>query len=256
MNARLKTTARLAVGALLATLAFALGLGAWRGSQLDREIGHLRDELHTHSHLQTDHRRLREALPSDTEWEGLRYDHIRLEELRKQLVELRSRPAGATVPPSVAPSAATPLPVPVSAWRQTGWATPVDTLHTALWAASQGNIDIMAQSIFLDERARAKAQSLLERLRQTTSLEASTPEHLIALLTVKEVPLGSLQLLSLTQPNPKLAMIRVRLTAPEGAAKVTNLTLRQTTGEWRLVVPEGAVDAYALQLTGPSAPKT
>ncbi|MBL9204640.1 MAG: hypothetical protein JNN01_06120 [Opitutaceae bacterium] len=260
MNVRLPTSARLAVGALLAALAFALGLGAWRGAQLDRELSRLRDELHAHSHLQTEHRRLRQALPSDAEWEGLRSDHTRMEEVRKQLAELRTRPAGPTALPSAAPSTApsspSPPQVPVSVWRQAGRATPEAALYTTLWAASQGNIDIMAQSILLDERARAKAQRLIEQLRPTASLEASSPEHLIALLTVKEVPLGSLQLLSLTQPNPTLAMIRVRLTAPEGAAKVTNLTLRQTSGQWRLVVPEAAVDAYTLQLTGRSAPKT
>lgn len=256
MTTRFQTFARLAVGALLATIALALGLGAWRGAQLDRELSRLRDALHAHSHLQTEHRRLREALPSDAEWEGLRSDHTQLEELRKQLAELRTRQAGPTAPPSVAPSVPAPAAVPVSAWRQAGWATPEAALHTALWAASQGNIDLMAQSIRLDERARTKAEGLLERLRTSPSLEASTPEHLIALLTLKEVPLGSLQLLSLTQPNPNLAMIRVRLTAPEGAAKVTNLTLQQTSRVWRLLVPEAAVDAYILQLTGPASPKT
>ena len=258
MSNRFDSSFKRLMGVLLVALTFVLGRGAWNHTRLAAEIDALQNALTEGEHLRAEHRRLAAAQPSASEWEALRADHTVLEQVRTQLAELRARPAPhpATRPTLPNAAATAPPPVPVRAWRNAGRGTPEAALETALWAANQGNIEVMAQSILLVGQTQAKAQRLFERFRPSAPVEASTPEHLVALLTVKEVPLGSMQLLSQTPSNPQMAAIRVRLTAPDGSSKVTRLTLQQTSGVWRLLVPEAAVDAYILQLTGPAAPKT
>lgn len=258
MNNRFHFSVKWVVGGLLLTLALALGRGEWRNERLAVEIASLRNTMNGAAHLRAEHSRLAAAQPSSSDWNALRANRAALERVRTQLAELRARPTRPPATPPARPPAAAPVPppVPVTAWRNAGRGTPEAALETTVWAASQGNIDVMAQSMFLTEQTKAKAQRLLERLRLSSPIEASTPEQLVALLTVKDVPLGSMQMLSQTPSDPQAAAISVRLTAPDGSSKVTRLTLRHIGGEWRIMVPEAAVDKYALQLTGPSAPKT
>ena len=239
---------------------FAVALGAcWivRGSRTKR----LRDAVELErtqqgelNRLKKENKRLAAAQPATDELQALRGDHEAVERLRGELTELRTR---TLTPPRSADRAAMALPAPITTpgeWKNAGCATPAAALETALWAASGGDIDTVALLIVLEPAVRAKTVALLEGLPAASRAEYRSPERLVALLATKDVPMGGIQVIAQARQGAEQTMIRVRLYQPDGSAKSTSLLLRQNAGEWRLVVPESAVDRYAAMLKGPAGP--
>lgn len=242
------------IGGLAVVLTLVVVLRAQRTDQLRVELESVRSRHQELIRLRTENHRLVTAQPSTSELESLRADHAALERLRAEIAPLRAR---ATSIDAKAKSAGATISAVVSAaqWGNAGWATPSAAFETALWAASGGDIDTLAKSMVLDAEARAKATALLDGLPATSRAEYRSPERLVALLTAKDVPMGSMQVIGQAQQGPENVKIVVRLQQTDGSVKTANLILRQDAGEWRLVVPPSVVDKYAALLKGTSGVK-
>ena len=222
---------------------------------LQVEAERLQAETREFHRLRDENRRLASAQVSATELENLREDRAEVVQLREKIDDLTRRiaetaptPAGPEIP---APAAVLPNsgPLPAAAWKNAGQATPQATLETALWAAKTGDINALVDMIALDERARVKAQLLLDSLPDATRAQYTTPEQLIASLTARDVPLTSMRVAGVIAGTDDTQLI-VNLPTQEQPERITKLALHRYADGWRLKVPESAVDKYSQTLTG------
>lgn len=238
------------IGGLAVALTLSLVLRGQRTAQLRDELDLMRARHRQLAQLREENHRLAAAEPSASELESLRADHVALERLRAEIAPLRARAMASTdAKTKSATTAISPI-LSAAQWSNAGRATPSAAFETALWAASGGDIDTLAQSMILEADARAKAAVLLEGLPEASRAEYRSPERLVALLTAKDVPMGSMQVIGQAQQGAEKVRMVVRLQQTDGSAKTTSLMLRQDAGEWRLVVPPSVVDKYAAMLKG------
>lgn len=229
----------------------------WRtGVRLQGEIELLQTQTREAARLREENRRLADRQVSAAELENLRADHAEVVRLREEIDAFAQRVAEAgttsATPETAVPAAPTPPgpgPVPADAWKNAGQATPQTALETALWAAKMGDINVLADTIVLDERARAKAQLLLASLPDATRAQYTTPEQLVASLTARDVPLTSMRVAGVIAGADDTQLI-VNLPTPEQPERITKLALHRYADGWRLKVPESAVDKYSQTLTG------
>ena len=211
--------------------------------------------------------------------------------LRSALEETRRRPRSEAVapasahlqpqPPSTSPRSAVSLWAvgesrPSSEWRNEGQATPRDTVATLLWAAAGGDFGAMTSIIAFDDASRARAQTLFDALPPAARRAFSTPEALIAGLTIQAVPVGPAQLSWFHQRDDDHATVGVFLGAPAQTGptearmvpaqdnnpptlidphvnKLTVLTLQRFSTGWRVVIPAAAVDLLSRQFKSPAS---
>lgn len=195
---------------------------------------------------------------STAELAALRADRVALERLRAEIERLKARVQ--EVRPAPVPEAvAAPSPpnrldlMPASGWKNAGRATPKEAVETALWAAVGGDIDVLADTISLDAGARAKAEAILAGLPAADRTHYASPEKLVALFTAKDVPVGaSMRVMTRSHAATDDAKLTLVLQG-ETATRSIELALRQRDGNWRLVVPESAVEKYGATLKGEPA---
>jgi hypothetical protein len=180
-------------------------------------------------------------------------------------IEAMKRRAETAVRPSAAPvagpasarettSAMKAGAIPARGWKNAGQTTPEAAFETALWASAGGDVDALTGLISLDAGARTKAQEIFARLPASLQQEMVTPERLVALLTARDVPLGSAQILGQYE-TPLETKLSAQLLDPEGNSKEVLFSLRQENEHWRLVVPGSAVEKYAAWLQTPAPTK-
>lgn len=142
----------------------------------------------------------------------------RLRALQPSAAELRSLRRAGTERAALQLSAATQdvrrLPVvkldlgewrPASSWKNCGQATPNAAIESMLWAAAGGDVTIVKSLLSISDETRQQAEALLARLPTAARGRYVTVEDLIAELTVKNIPLGSAQLVWFNQPNDDTA---------------------------------------------------
>ncbi|HVT72813.1 MAG TPA: hypothetical protein VHD61_06730 [Lacunisphaera sp.] len=191
--------------------------------------------------------------------------------------------ANAEVPPPVEepPVAAVPRLFPgewmaSGTWSNRGSATPPEALETVLWAAARGEIPTLAALLELDEVTRAKAADLLGRLPAKERNILGSPENLIAIATMNNIPRTEAQVAWFSETDADSATIGLLLgtTETDTAAQVVGdpaaevlapppmladqrnsklafLTLHRSAAGWRLLVPATAVDRMAAELSAP-----
>jgi hypothetical protein len=179
-------------------------------------------------------------------------------ELLKQRAEERARAlraaangqAGGMVAAESEPSILNAL-VPHDRWRNVGRATPDDTVETALWTAAGGDVTGLAAMLELEPGARARAAALLAGLPAAIRAQCQTPEAFIALLGAGDLPLGD-AMISPAEPSGETeATRRVQILGAGGKWRNATLRLQRVGDQWRVVVPESAVDRYAAKLRAP-----
>lgn len=247
-----------AVGAVVAA-GWRSGQAAAARLQAEREA--LRRERSELIRLQAERQRLRAAVLEAMQRASLR-----------DAEAARARPPAPVEPPVVA--GLTHL-VPgewaaSSTWANRGQATAPAAVETFLWAAAGGDVPALVTMLELDDATRGKAADLLARLPAEARQAFGSPEELIAIATVKNIPRTEAQVawfneadedhavVGLLLGNEEAAPAPESIRSPTGEAvvapptlpdrrisKLTYLTLRRSASGWRLVVPATAVDRIA-----------
>ncbi len=249
-----------------------LGMGSvWLGVQqfrvwqeLRAELADLRQRQNEEERLRSENRRLRDSQVQASELEGLREDHAAVVRLRRE-IETQRRQAEAATKIAEAMVAAPRKeyvpsildgPMPANMWRNAGGATPVAAVETVLWAAAGGDIDVLAGRLTFDSGVRAKAEALLAGLPEAARAGYGSPEQFIAALTAKDVPLGNAKIYDTKYEieDSRFMIAEVRDT-DGGKARQVQLRLRETNGEWKLLVSARVIENYAAALKGAEARK-
>lgn len=150
-------------------------------------------------------------------------------------------------------------PVPASHWKNAGQATPGAAFETLLWASAGGDLDSLVRVLDLDSLARMEATEVLDQLPSAMRKEIGTPERLVALMTAKDAPMGSAEILSAYEAAaandashaPATRKLNARVVDAEGNSTELLLDLRADNGTWRLVVPDAAIKKYGALLHAP-----
>jgi len=243
---------------------------AWRSSLtegLRTEVMIERGRESESQRLRLEHARLLRMQADEAEVERLRADRAALPRLRAEMDSLRQE-AEKLEAEAAAPVAPSPSPWrPAGAWRNVGRATPAAALETALWAAVGGDIETLATTISLDERALATAIAVMDRLPADVRQQYGSPEEFVALLTARDVPMEARLRFDTERPLGETEVeLRVLLDseapAPAGAQKKgrrmvqgKELMLRRLGSDWKLLVPAAAVEKYGQLLLGTAEPK-
>jgi len=248
---------------ILAVFTLAVGAVLVRQRQvaagLRGEIAGLRAQARERARLQAEHQRLTSTQPAPGERATLLADRAAVTQLRSELDALRRRASesatGRRTEGPAQPQSTPPLTGNIIAyklWKNLGAASPAAAFETALWASAGGDIDALAGLLALDPAARAEAAALFAQLPANLRSEFVSPERLVAVLTAKDVPLGSATILG-QYPSPTDTKVSAQIFDAEGNQKISLFSLRLEGDRWQLVVPGNAVKRYAAWLQAPPA---
>jgi hypothetical protein len=229
------------------------------GTELRAEIALRRAQTGEQTRLQAEHRRLISTSATAEELAVQLAERAAVTQLRAELDALRRRASESTAGRSTEGSTQ-PQPTPLLAgnvlayklWKNRGTATPAAAFETALWASAGGDIDALAGLLTLDPAAQTEAAALFARLPEQLRSEFVSPERLVAVLTAKDVPLGSATILG-QYPSPTDTKVSALIFDAAGNQKISLFSLRLEGGRWHLVVPGNAVKRYATWLQAPPA---
>lgn len=141
-------------------------------------------------------------------------------------------------------------PLAAAEWRDAGQATPAAAFETVLWAAAGGEVEKLAAGLELDDATRSGAAAIFDRLPPALRREVGSPEQLVALLTARDVPLGSAWIRDESAGRPQESRVVAQLTDRDGKKRDLSFTAREHEGRWRLVVPPQAMTKYTAFLQG------
>lgn len=131
--------------------------------------------------------------------------------------------------------------------RNVGKATPAAALQTLLWAAMQGDDQVMTQILGWDPKVRPQAQALIDGLPAETRARYPTPEAVTALVLAKHV-LGvpAIHITETTYQNASTVSLTVKgLTSAD-----QHLPMRLGPGGWQLIAGEPMLKGLGRLLAG------
>lgn len=234
-------------------LLFVVGVGAiigawwtWENSRtaaLRSQLQAVRLDAAEREHLQGEHTRLEKIQPEESE----------LERLRGKLAAHDPLPAEKSAPPAAADLSFQPGAwTSASQWKNRGQATPEATLETTFWAVAGGELGTLKEAFAFDDASRIKAQTILDGLPESARRAYATPEDLLTLLVVREIPLADAQWFARVNHDVDTVTDSLELRNAEGGTQQVHLTFHREGGGWRLVVPPDVVERMTNDLQGVS----
>lgn len=230
-------------------------------ARLRDELGALRAEVQQLTRQQEQARRTEikpaSAAMVDQSSAARDADRLELAKLREEMNALKARAQEFARAAAVRPVESTePMKLVLAAdWRNAGRATPSSAAETLLWAATGGDVNVLAAALQLEGSARTKAEELYARMPEATRAEYGSADKLMALFIAKDAAeIGAMQVLTENVRGDD-ALVRIRLQNAEGKTKEEGFPMRRAADGWRLIVPDKAVEKYARTLAAKGAGK-
>jgi hypothetical protein len=247
----------IAIVALGAAGALVVGRQLRDGARMKAEIAAQRAAARERTALLAENRRLVAAQMPVEELDRLRAERAAVTGLRTNLDAVKRRAAES--PPQSPPAEIKPRErsltdgtLSAAEWRNAGAANPAAAFESVLWAAAHGEVGALADRLAFETGAEAKASAIFAQLPDALQRELGSPAQMIAVLTAKDVPLGSAQITG-EVPSAGETKIVTQLTSTDGKQKSAEFRLRNANGTWQLVVSDDVVDRCAIFLGAPVA---
>ena len=235
------------VSALLLALAVSAGAALLfqrqSAAQLRGEIALLRDENRELAQLRAENSRLVATQPTAAQLEAMRADHAAVRQLRGEIEKLKSE----TDRQAREVERASLPPIPATAWKNAGRATTEATIETLLWAAAQHDPDALASLMNIDAQLRPAVDRFFAVLPDATRAHYGTVERLLADFMTRDLPLGSMRIVSEKTIDDTRAVLTVHLEG-QGNARDLPVPLQHTDDGWRLAVVPDAVQKIANEI--------
>jgi hypothetical protein len=226
--------------------AMALAL-AWNGHRVAAQERLLMREKARNGSLAKlldENRALKSEQLSPQEQRQLEEDHVRAQALRSRIIALQR-----SVEPKVDPAANGET--LAKDWRYSGSATPKDALLSVLWAASRGDVDVLAGLIGFSPEIRPQVEAVFEHLPAQAKLEYGSPEKVVATLISGTFPKNaSGASFDDAQQDDAEASVDMRVSRSDGQARTSSFQLDHASGGWRLLVPASVLTGYEKILQG------
>lgn len=251
------------IGLLLTGTSVVLFRQHSQSATLQTEIDRRHNDARERTQLLAENRQLQAASLAAKDIDALQAERDAVESLRRDLADIRRRAetnARQPANPRPAPSADWGVPesplmkgeVAAAQWREAGAATPQAAFESVLWAAAGGDVKALADLLTLNPAARSKADDYFNGLPPALKTELGSTEQLLALLTAKDVPLGSARITGVLPTNESETKLLTQLIDVQGKKKIVSFNLRTEDGRWRLVVPPGVLAKYRANLQAPA----
>ena len=136
-------------------------------------------------------------------------------------------------------------------WSDAGRASPDDTMHSAIWAALNGDTDALATMIAFEPESLAVAEDLFASLPEPTRAQYGSAEKLIAMMMSGRMPLnlGVANLVEQTNETPAIANVKFQLKdSSSGLARDVTFRFQRAGAGWRLLVPKAVVAEFQQSL--------
>ena len=129
---------------------------------------------------------------------------------------------------------------PRAEWRNAGRTTPEACFETLLWAQVTGDLDAVANSIVIEDAARAKAQEAFAALSPDEQAQMRSVDRFVAKLLALRNPMAGVRMLG-AEPNPNRSdevVIHWLNGYDDGRMRENkNIVLRNTPDGWRQKIP-------------------
>jgi hypothetical protein len=240
------------VAAVLAACILGVDFELRAGSALQRQLAEQRAEKQELDRLAQENARLRAAGDAALATAS----DLALTEAKADLAALeRALAAKQTAADQPIPSERfdTGTKIGSSDWKNAGLTTPPATFETVMWAAAGGDVDVLAGSLtFTNDAAKKAAQTLFDGLPAEARTRYSTPEKLIAALSVPDIPTASVEVRGWSASESALPtrFVSAAFTAADGSRKESTLIFCRREDAWKLGVSKAVVAKYAAQLKG------
>ncbi len=220
--------------------------------------------------MRAENERLAASLPPPADMARLREDRAALGTLRAEVAALRETGqvlvarVAATKSGNEKPDTSELLRerrrVPTEQLTNKGWKTSLAAFETFMWTAATGDVDALASALVFDPRFISQVERLWADLSPQTRSEYRSVERLFAAMTIRDVPLGTVQLMNDAQlqpgdhflPGPGHAFLTAGLTGADKKTLRVGLYFRPAEQGFQLLVPGTAVTKYREQLLGKS----
>jgi hypothetical protein len=140
---------------------------------------------------------------------------------------------------------------PVAAMKNAGRTTPVLAVESLLWAASGGDVDLVANSVLIEPKAKQKATDWFATLPEATRSQYGSPEKVLALMLARDAAaLTGMQVLGQQEINPDLTAVRIRMQVEGGKTKDETLPFYRAPDGWRMILPQSFLEKQMGALGG------
>ena len=128
---------------------------------------------------------------------------------------------------------------PVGSLKNSGKGTPAQAVESLLWAATGGDVDLLAEALMIEPKAKQKAADWFGTLPEATRSQYGSPEKVLALMIARDAAtLSGMQLLGQQEIKPDLMAVRVRMQVDSGKTKDETLPFYRAPDGWRMILPQ------------------
>ncbi|MSU22900.1 MAG: hypothetical protein EXS32_03655 [Opitutus sp.] len=140
---------------------------------------------------------------------------------------------------------------PVGALKNTGKNTPAQAMESLLYAASGGDVDLLAEGLVLEPKAKQKAADWFAALPDATRSQYGSPEKVLALMLARDAAtLTGMQVLGQQEIKPDLMAVRVRMQVDGGKTKDETMPFYRAPDGWRMILPQDFLEKQMKALAG------
>lgn len=194
--------------------------------------------------LQLENRRLAAEQPAPGEIARLLAEHDEIAALQRRLAELRRRVPDAAEDPEHAPK-------PISEWSYAGRSTPRAALESALWCASRGDVDRLAELLAFGPESTDAATALFAQLPEAARREFGGPQRVIATIVAADFPKNASAMAIEAETDVGGAVdLAVKVAREDGQERRNHYELTKTDSGWQLMVPASVLASCADQIKG------
>ncbi|MEO5960947.1 MAG: hypothetical protein ABIR80_17715 [Opitutaceae bacterium] len=135
--------------------------------------------------------------------------------------------------------------------RAVGHATPGDAFQTLVWAALNGQDELLAGSFSLSDGARAKLETLLAGMDANARKKFTVPESVPALLLAREILKKTLrlQIVSVDATADDTATVHTKITTRVGRLSSQSFPMRRVNGKWTFAAEDKMIDSMIESLS-------
>lgn len=232
---------------LLALAAVLGGSFCWiarTNDSLRREQVFLRSQLDEIARLKAGNARLQIALPAEEELQKLTQVSLEGSELRERIDKLNETQRRLSRQLQKRAE---------ERWLNVGLATPTHTLGSVVWAATGGEVDLLASMLAYDAESRAAADELFAAIPPATRALFPSADKLVATFIAGRLPTNftEVQVVEQTEKSADIVLAKVRLQRSNKAGdppREVTFRFQRTGADWRLVVPPSVISEFRRSL--------
>ncbi|MFT3869989.1 MAG: hypothetical protein QM715_16185 [Nibricoccus sp.] len=237
---------------VLLVLAMVVGFGLWwqakTNLRLREEQSRLKEQSAESNRIKALKMESKPTTVSAEELQKLNEAATEAAVVRERIAELKKTNS------QMSATAAVPRPVQ-ERWKNLGQASPRDTLHSVIWAATGGEVDALVSLLAFDAESRAAADNMFASIPPESQALFPSADKLVATIIAGRLPtnLTAAEIVEQTEASSDAILAKIRLQRSHksnDAVREVNFRFQRTGTDWRVVVPASVIAEFTRSLKG------